>query len=51
MYDECSCYNESLTDRQEANRQYVINHKGKKGKERKNWENKNSVWQGQKRFS
>lgn len=28
----------------------IINRKGKKGKQRKNWENQNAVWQGKRRF-
>jgi hypothetical protein len=43
-------FHESTQERQETRAQDIANHKGKKGKERKNWENRNTIWQGKKRF-
>jgi hypothetical protein len=40
-----------IEDKQDDNRENVIEHKFKKGKKRKNWENANDIWQGRKRHS
>lgn len=42
---------ESSQERAKENAEEISKRKGKKGKERKNWENQNNIWQGKKRYS
>lgn len=41
---------ESTQDRQKYNAEDIAKRRGKKGKERKNWQNNNPIWQGKRRF-
>jgi hypothetical protein len=42
---------ESTQDKQRENAVEISKRKGKKGKERKCWENQNTIWQDKKRYS
>lgn len=42
-------FQESTDERRVQNSLDSVYKKGKKGKERKSWENKNSIWQGKRR--
>ena len=41
---------ESTQDRQIEYAKEISKRRGKKGKERKNWQNNNTIWQGKRRF-